>query len=111
MGELQTVNQFIAATRQARSPTDLHGQCDAIARDMGFEYFALAQIDLGRDPGERGLISITNFPLAWVDHLTTDTRVVDDPAYLASCRSLVGFRWSEIGNIIRLGRKQKAMLS
>lgn len=111
MGELATINEFIARSRTARSAAELHGLCDGITREMGFDYFALVQLDLSLEPGQRGLISVTSFPVSWVEQLATGDTVEDDPAYLASCRSLVGFRWSDMGKIIELKRRHKIVLS
>ncbi len=111
MGELAAVNEFIELSRSVRSAHELHALCDAMTRDMGFDYFALVQVDLRRTPGERGVIAISSYPKEWVADISTGTRIEDDPAFLASCRSLVGFRWSEMHTIIPLGRKQRTVLA
>jgi LuxR family transcriptional regulator, quorum-sensing system regulator CciR len=111
MGELAVVNRFIESSRAVRSPSELHDLCDSVTREMGFDYFALVQIDLRRKPGDRGVIAISSYPASWVADISSGTRVEDDPAFLASCRSLVGFRWSEMDRIIRLGRRQKVILA
>jgi LuxR family quorum-sensing system transcriptional regulator CciR len=111
MGELAIVNHFIESSRRVRSTKELHCLCDAITRDMGFDFFALAQIDLGRIPGQRGLIALSSYPAEWVADISAGTRVEEDPAYMASCRSLVGFRWSEMGDIIKISRRQRTILA
>ena len=110
MQELSEVNGFIAASRTITTDRDLHDLVDAISRDMGFDYFSLIQIDMMREPGERRLIAVTNYPDEWVGEMTSRRLLEHDPAYLASCRTAAGFRWQDIGNLIPLGNRQREVL-
>jgi LuxR family quorum-sensing system transcriptional regulator CciR len=110
MGELAEVNGFIASSRAVGDEGTLAGLVGAISRDMGFDYFSLVQFDLARDPGGRGLISISSYPSSWLEEVQCERLYEADPAYLASCRTSVGFRWADIGSIIPLGARQREIL-
>ena len=110
MGELADVNEFIASTRMIRGGEELHGVVDAISREMGFDYFSLVQLDMSREHGRRRLITISNYPTSWMGELEGKRLYEADPAYLASCRTSVGFKWSEISDIIPLSSRQREIL-
>ena len=110
MGELADLNEFIASTRAVRDDGDLHGLVEALARDMGFDYFSLIQIDMAREHGRRRLITVSNYPASWMGELEGERLYEADPAYLASCRTSVGFRWGDIGAIIPLSARQHEIL-
>lgn len=107
MGELAVIDRFIGGCRDAADAAALHGLCDAVARDLGFDYFAVAQIDLSRAPGERAVIGITSYPSAWLDMLYGSTLLRDDPALFVARRAATAFRWTEMPKLAPLSRRHR----
>jgi len=111
MGELATVNSFIARSRTVRDTRALKALTADVARELGFDYFSLIQFDFARGHDQRAQISISNYPEAWVEHVTTQRYFSDDPAYLAAGRTNAGFRLSEIPSLIKLSRRHRKIMS
>lgn len=110
MGELDAVNDVIESLRKVVDQTQLASLMDAVAKDMGFDWYSLIQLDMSRPHGARRLISITNYPDDWIEAITSDRRYEHDPAYLASCRTSIGFRWDEIADIVPLSGRHREVL-
>ena len=83
---------------------------DDAARELGFRYFALLHHSSLRAP-EGGRIRIDNYPEAWVEELRSRNLVPHDPVHSACRKTSSGFSWQDIGSIIRLGDRHKAILA
>lgn len=79
-------------------------------RELGFTHFALLDHRSLIGPSA-GLIRLDNYPVAWVEEMRTQGHAGDDPVHLASRRTNTGFGWSELGALIRLEPRHKAILA
>lgn len=110
MSGLETISTFVAQCREVENAAALHALVEAIARDMGFDYFSLTQMDLSRPTGERARIGISNYPASWVAELIAHDLAPADPTLAAARRCLTGFGWDEIGEHVRVTRRHKAVM-
>lgn len=68
---------------------------------MGFGHFALTHHANLRDaPG--AIIRLHDYPDAWVDYFDRHRLGLSDPVHRASHRTLVGFRWTRIPDLIQM---------
>lgn len=107
MSSLEDVDKFITASRRVRSARELEDLVSAIAREMGFDYYALIHhVDLAPMNAELShmddgsLLALTNYPPEWVVTYVERNIVANDPVHLASHRTSVGFRWDEVNKLI-----------
>ena len=110
MRDLARVNEYIAHSRTVASLDGLSGLTADMSRDMGFDLFTLTQRDLSiRDrPAERFFLS--TYPEGWIERIVEQRYYADDPAYLASCRTSVGFTIADIPRLIPLTSRQRLIL-
>lgn len=109
MSQLADVQTFNDLAKTVASPSDLHRLMQEISREMGFDYFALVHhVDL-RPQGSlvnhivtRDYMALSDYPQAWVDEYIANKIVSNDPVLLASQRSMAGFPWSKIPEIITM---------
>jgi LuxR family quorum-sensing system transcriptional regulator CciR len=108
MGQYSEMQLFVG---QVNAANDLNGLCriiDDMAKDMGFEYFALGHhTRLISD----NLLHISNYPSAWAARIVTRAHPSDDPAIVACRNAIVGFLWSDIHRLITLSERQKTFLA
>ncbi|WP_375208131.1 LuxR family transcriptional regulator [Hyphococcus sp.] len=109
MSRLDAVQAFVDRARSADRPAALRSLLDDISREMGFDYFALIHhVDLTgytdalthMNKGE--LVALGTYPDAWIETYIEDNIVSNDPVLLASHRTNMGFKWSEIPSLIKL---------
>jgi LuxR family quorum-sensing system transcriptional regulator CciR len=107
LSSLEDVDRFITASRRVRSARELEELVATIAREMGFDFYALVHhVDLApmntelSHMDEGNLLALTNYPPEWVATYVARNIVVNDPVHLASHRTSVGFRWDEVGKLI-----------
>ena len=110
MRELRVIDEFVAAARHAVDKDGLARLVEGVALEMGFDWFSVVQLDMGREHGSRGLITITNYPDDWIAELRETMRYGADPAFLASRRAQLGFKWSDMSSIIPIGQIQREIL-
>jgi len=97
----------------ARSVPDLAGLRHLLAdtaAELGFDHFALLDHASLSSPGAP-LVRIDNYPEAWVAEMVARDLAADDPVHLASRRTNVAFRWSELGRLIRLEPRHRRILA
>lgn len=101
---------FADAAGSCPDLTSLQTLLEDASRELGFRYFALLDHDsLGTAHGRH--LRIDNYPEDWVQELIERDYAADDPVHLASRRSNAAFAWHELGGLIRLERRHKAILS
>ncbi len=110
MGELATINEFIAQSRAVRSAGALRDLTAQMAQDIGFDYFSLTQVDYSNPDQPVEHIRINTYPEGWVDQIVTQRFFRDDPAYLASCKTAVGFRHADIPSMISMSARHHHIL-
>jgi LuxR family transcriptional regulator, quorum-sensing system regulator CciR len=88
-------DRFAEAARSCEELSDLGTLLGDVARELGFEYFAL--LDHAS-------------PEAWVEELVSRGYAADDPVHLASRRNNLGFGWSELDALIALEPRHRRIL-
>lgn len=104
------VDRFAEAAASCRDLEQLHGLLGETSRDLGFDYFALLHHSSLSFSGA-ARIRIDNYPQAWVEEFVSRELAAHDPVHSASRRTSSGFAWQEIGSIIRLDGRHRAILS
>jgi LuxR family quorum-sensing system transcriptional regulator CciR len=110
LSRLGDVNQFIAASRTARSADDLRGLMDPITREMGFHAYALFQHVQHFSWKQKKALAISSFPRGWLDYFFEKNLSADDPIHLASYRTGVGFRFDQIPRLIPITERQQKIM-
>lgn len=98
-----------AMVQQVASVVDLDTALTEIARLLGFPYFALAHhVDLARSSDS--VIRLHNYPESWA--LDYDSRALGlvDPVHRASYMTAIGFRWSQISQLVPLTQFDRQIL-
>lgn len=97
--------EFVRASRNVKSEEELTALLQEVTTSLGFAAFALGHhIDPRRRP--RDAISLTSYDESWVREATSHGFVEDDPILVASTRTAIGFRWSEVHSLIDLSARQ-----
>ena len=108
VNRLQDVQSFVRAVRTAPTLTDIGLVLKDATRAFRFDHFALAQ-RLGN--GSRlGPVRLSNYPDRWVERLTAQGRVTDDPVLMASERMVTPFAWSALPGLIAMNRRHLAYM-
>jgi DNA-binding CsgD family transcriptional regulator len=101
MGMLATADAYCSEIERAESPEDLHAAIAAIARDLGFDHFALTHhVDVRRPP--RSAIRLHNYPDRWVEFFDHNRLGVSDPVHRASHVTSLGFIWDDLPRLIAM---------
>jgi LuxR family quorum-sensing system transcriptional regulator CciR len=104
------VDRFAEAAAACGDLNRLRELLHDAAHELGFAYFALLHHSSLASPGG-ARIRIDNYPEAWVDEMISRKCAVHDPVHLASRRVSSGFAWAEIGSIIALADRHRAIFS
>jgi LuxR family quorum-sensing system transcriptional regulator CciR len=110
LSRLGDVNQFISSSRAVRSADELRMLMESITRDMGFHSYSLFQHVAHFSWKEKRTLALSNFSRSWLEHFVAQCMHSDDPVFLASHRTALGFRFDEIPNLIRVTRRQREIL-
>ena len=103
-------DRFAEAARSVPDLAGLHHLLADAADALGFDHFALLDHASLSSPGAP-LVRIDNYPETWVAEMVARKFVADDPVHLASRRTNVAFRWSELGRLIRLEPRHRRILA
>ncbi|MDT8760552.1 LuxR family transcriptional regulator [Sphingomonas psychrotolerans] len=107
---IATAQQFAFAVEAAESIDELAHLLDAIAREMGGQYFALSHhVDVPRAP--QPAIRIHNYPGGWEEFFDAERLGPSDPVHRASHLTNVGFAWSKLPQLIMLTRRDEEILA
>lgn len=109
VASFQDVQAFVRAVRTAPTLTDVGLVLKDATRAFRFDHFALAQ-RLGNG-GRLGPIRISDFPDGWVERLTVQGRVADDPVLMASERRVTPFAWSSLPGLIPMNDRHRAFMA
>ena len=110
MSRLGDVNAFIADSRRCRTADDLRRLMESITSEMGFKAYAVFQHVRHFRWGDDTLLGLSNFPRPWLHQFFDNRFHEDDPVHIASYRTSVGFRFSEIDSLIELTPRQRDIL-
>ena len=116
MTQLRDVEAFIDGSQRVTDPRSLDNLVADVAKEMGFDFYALihhvdlSELDASLSHMSSGqLVALTNYPEAWVETYVKRKIVSDDPILIASQRSAVGFRWSDMPRLIEMTPAHKAI--
>lgn len=101
--------RFGEAARTCATVAQLRDLVADVSAELGFDHFALLHHGSLLHPA-RSYIRIENYPAEWVSEILGNGLAPHDPVHQASRRSNIAFEWSEVGQLIRLGTKQKEIL-
>jgi LuxR family quorum-sensing system transcriptional regulator CciR len=104
------MDRFAVAAASCCDREQLSSLLEAAARELGFDYFELLHHS-SLDPVRASGLRMDNYPQAWAHELIANNLAPADPVHAASRRTNCAFGWEELGSIIRLGERQKAILS
>lgn len=106
----ETAQQFALAAEAAASIGELNGLLDAIVREMGFHYFALAHhVDVVRTP--QSAIRIHNYPAEWEAFFDAEELGRSDPVHRASHSRNLGFPWTMLHELIDLTHRDREIIA
>jgi LuxR family quorum-sensing system transcriptional regulator CciR len=103
------IDQFEARAGECASDRQLRGLLEDVARELGFQYFALLHHVSLRSKGGP-LIRIDNYPGGWAEELRERHLAIDDPVHLAAARTNIGFAWAELDRLIVLAPQHRQIL-
>jgi LuxR family quorum-sensing system transcriptional regulator CciR len=103
------VDRFAQAAASCGDVEQLRTALGEASEELGFHYFALLHHSSLHGP-TAGRIRIDNYPEEWALELVSRDLAPHDPVHSASRKTSSGFAWQEIGSIIRLGDRHKAIL-
>lgn len=103
------IDFFEARAGLCREDRGLGRLLEDATRELGFDFFALLH-HAGLASRRRGLIRIDSYPQGWEDELVARGLVGADPVHHASIRTNIGFAWSELPGLVRLGPRQREIL-
>lgn len=98
------VQSIVGQVRAAPSLTDVGLVLKDATRRLQFDHFALAQ---QCSTSRIGRLRLSDFPDAWVERLTGQGLVADDPVLLACERQVSPFAWSSLPELLPLTRRQR----
>jgi LuxR family quorum-sensing system transcriptional regulator CciR len=110
LSRLADVNQFIVASRSARTADDLRALMEPITREMGFHCYALFQHVRNFNWSQHKALAISNFPRSWLEYFIENKLAGDDPIHLASNRTSVGFAFDHIPKLIGISDRQRKIM-
>jgi len=110
MGRLRVLDAFTAEATEAKTIDALRETLSRISRELGFDYFALAEhIDL-RNP-QIAPLQIHNYPAGWAAYYIDRDLGPRDPIRRASHRTHIGFNWTKIPDFLVLTAADRAVLA
>ncbi|API58652.1 hypothetical protein BSL82_04445 [Tardibacter chloracetimidivorans] len=110
MLSLKHVNALLQTFREARTEEELFAALIKATEVLGFSQVAMGHhVDLGSPP--HGAIRLTNYNQDWIAHGMDRDYFADDPIHLASTKTVNGFLWQEVDQIINLTARHKQVLA
>jgi LuxR family quorum-sensing system transcriptional regulator CciR len=92
---------FLRDVGGTTSEKELGEALACVARELGFDYFALTHhVDIRSAP--QSAIRLHNYPSDWVEYYDSQGLGVSDPVHRASHVTSVGFAWCEIPKMIAM---------
>lgn len=104
---INLVEQHGAAIIGAQSIDELYCCLESATHDVGFDRFALA-LDIGNGVQRGTSVLIHNYPAAWADIYHCFNLAETDPVRRAAERSLTGFQWNHLPNLVPMTEHETA---
>lgn len=109
MSLARVAEEYARAIENAADLNELANAVEAIAREMGFRYFALTHhVDIPRAP--QPAVRLDNYPPDWVAFFDAQRLGPSDPVHRASQLTNAGFCWSDLANMIDLSPRDRDIL-
>lgn len=103
------IDLFEAKASLCTTDRELKSLLEAATRDLGFACFALLHhASLASD--RRGLIRLDTYPDGWEAELAARRLIGADPVHHASVRTNIGFAWSELPDLVAMGRREREVI-
>jgi LuxR family quorum-sensing system transcriptional regulator CciR len=106
----ERIGAFIEDASAVNNEAELTSILAAIARELGFAYFALTTHLSQRTSPTGAAIRIHNYPGEWERHYDDQQLGRTDPVHRACQVTAVGFAWSKLPTIIQLTPNDRRML-
>jgi LuxR family quorum-sensing system transcriptional regulator CciR len=103
------IDHFEAKAALCSSDLDLNCLLLDATRELGFDHFALLH-HASLASSRPGLIRLDSYPAGWEAELEARDLIGADPVHHASVRTNVGFAWSELPSLVRLGVRELEVL-
>lgn len=108
LGMFGRVEEFVRDVRELANVDQLAEAIGAVARDLGFRYFALTHhVDVRRSAGA---IRLHNYPAGWAEWFDQQDLGQTDPVHRASNLTSVGFAWSKLPDMLALTPADRRVL-
>lgn len=104
-------DRFAEAASDCANLQQLRALIDDVARELGFQFFALLDHASIARPGSHAFVRIDNYPKSWVEEQLARGHAAEDPVHLASRRTSLAFAWSELARLIPLDRRHRQILA
>ena len=98
---------MVTALRSVAAREELVTLMEAVTREMGFRFYALAHHDDLRAP-KAGLVDLRDYPPAIVDSLLAGHRYRRDPVIRGCVFADSAFVWSDLPSMIKFDRQDRA---
>ncbi len=103
--KFEIVQEFVTASKGAKSMSDLRDLIDVSSKELGFDYYAIVHhIRFGHP--SRDKIRLSNYPLEWLAVLR-EKESFHDPVLKAAERASSGFLWSRVEDVLPLTQSQR----
>jgi LuxR family quorum-sensing system transcriptional regulator CciR len=109
MVEFSDVQQFVRQSNRVSDLADLELLLVGMVETLGFDHVALVHHFSVRATSQEA-VEILTYPQAWQELIVDRGYFNDDPILMACQSSAAAFRWSEVGDIICLSRRQREIL-
>jgi len=106
--QFTVAERLIGLLSQAKSTDDVYEHLARSSIDLGFDHFALS-LDLVGHPGCDPSVLLHNYPSNWAEVYVGFDLAATDPIRRAAERSMQGFSWRSVANLIPLTDLERRM--
>ena len=107
MSAFWDVQEFVSAANRVTSFPELTALMESMGSTLGFDYFAMVH---HVDVVAPDVIDLLNYPSSWQEMIAERKYASDDPVLVACQFTNVGFRWSDVPDMIAMTPRQKEIL-
>jgi LuxR family quorum-sensing system transcriptional regulator CciR len=104
------LQDFVRQCNLAQTEEQLFGLLNEETRRLGFDQFTMVHHVNLAGPLQANAVRLSSYHPDWIEILIGNRFFVDDPIHAASAKTAVGFLWSDVGKMINLTDRQKAIL-
>jgi len=109
MGLYKVAAEFERQAQDCVDDNELRTLLEDASHELGFEHFAIVHsVSFRRE--DASFISLDNYPEAWAEEFVGGLLYLDDPVLQASQRTAKGFRWSDVGQMLKISGRHAQVL-